>query len=224
MEPREVSGRTRIISFSGIDGAGKSTQIGTLVERLTVLDQRVQVIPFWDEVAMLTLIRESGGRALFKGDKGVGSPSAPIERRDKNVRSPLMTCVRLCFYLLDAVSLNLIVKRALSTDIDVVIFDRYIYDELANLPLQNRAVRAYINLLLKLVPRPDVAYVLDADPMQARTRKPEYPVEFLRVNRESYRVLSDLIGGMVAIRPMPIRDVEREVLRHALDKLSLTAV
>jgi thymidylate kinase len=224
MEPREVSGRTRIISFSGIDGAGKSTQIGTLVDRLTVLDQRVQVIPFWDEVAMLTRIRESGGRALFKGDKGVGSPSAPIERRDKNVRSPLMTCVRLCFYLLDAVSLNLIVKRALSTDIDLVIFDRYIYDELANLPLQNRAVRAYIRLLLKLVPRPDVAYVLDADPVHARTRKPEYPVEFLSVNRESYRVLSDLIGGMVAIRPMPIRDVEREVLRHALDKLSLTAV
>ena len=95
---------------------------------------------------------------------------------------------------------------------------------IANLPLQNRAVRAYIRLLLKLVPRPDVAYVLDADPMQARTRKPEYPVEFLRVNRESYRVLSDLIGGMVAIRPMPIRDVEREVLRHALDKLSPTAV
>ena len=135
-----------------------------------------------------------------------------------------MTCLRLCFYLLDAVSLNSIVKRALRSNVDVVIFDRYIYDELANLPLQTRAVRAYIRLLLKFVPKPDVAYVLDADPFQARARKPEYPIEFLHVNRDSYRVLSDLVGGMVAIRPMPIRDVEQEVLRHALNMLALTTV
>jgi thymidylate kinase len=224
MEPREVNGRTRFISFSGIDGAGKSTQIDNLRTHLQEMGQRVQLITFWNEVAKLTRIRESGGHALFKGDKGVGTPSAPVERRDKNVRSPLMTCLRLCFYLLDAVSLNSIVKRALRSNVDVVIFDRYIYDEFANLPLQIRAVRAYIRLLLKLVPKPDVAYVLDADPFQARARKPEYPIEFLHVNRDSYRVLSDLVGGMVAIGPMPIRDVEQEVLRHALKMLSLHVV
>lgn len=222
MEPREVSGRTRLISFSGIDGAGKSTQIDSLRANLEQMGQRVQLIAFWNQVARLTRIRESGGHALFKGDRGIGTPSAPVGRRDKNVRTPLMTCMRLCFYLLDAVSLNSVVKRALRSNMDVVIFDRYIYDELANLPLQTRIVRSYVRLLLKLVPRPDVAYVLDADPVQARARKPEYPVEFLQVNRESYRVLGDLVGGMVAIRPMPIRDVEQEVLRHAIDKISLT--
>jgi thymidylate kinase len=135
-----------------------------------------------------------------------------------------MTCLRLGFYLLDAVSLNSTVKKALRSNVDVVIFDRYIYDELANLPLQIRAVRAYIRLLLKLVPKPDVAYVLDADPLQARARKPEYPVEFLRDNRESYRALSDLVGGMILVLPMPISDVEQEILRHALDMLTFTTV
>lgn len=224
MEPLEVNGRTRFISFSGIDGAGKSTQIDNLRTHLQQMGQRVQLVAFWNEVAKLTSIRESGGHALFKGDKGVGTPSAPVERRDKNVRSPLMTCLRLCFYLLDAVSLNSTVKRALRSNVDVVIFDRYIYDELANLPLQTRAVRAYIRLLLKLVPKPDVAYVLDADPVQARARKPEYPVEFLHDNRESYRALSDLVGGMILVLPMPIRDVEQEILRHALNMLTFTTV
>ena len=31
-----------------------------------------------------------------------------------------------------------------------------------------------------IVPRPDVAYLLDADPEAARARKPEYPVDFMR--------------------------------------------
>ena len=74
---------------------------------------------------------------------------------------------------------------------------------------------------MKLVPRPHVSYLLDADPAQAFARKPEYPLEFLYSSRASYLALSDLVGGMTVIAPMPARDVERQVLEHALTLLSL---
>ena len=96
-------------------------------------------------------------------------------------------------------------KRASRSDADVVIFDRFIYDELANLTFKNPAMQAYIWLIMKLVPRPDISYLLDADPAQARARKPEYPLEFLLSNRQSYLDLSELIGGITVIAPMPIR-------------------
>jgi thymidylate kinase len=213
--PREDV-RTIVVSFSGIDGAGKSTQIEALSTRLRQYGLRVHVIRFWDDVARLTRIREASGHMLFKGDKGIGSPSAPINRRDKNVRSTFMTGVRLFLYLLDAVSVRIVVKKAFRSGAGFVIFDRYIYDELANLNLRNPAIRAYVRLLMRLVPRPDVSYLLDADPLLARARKPEYPLDFLYANRQAYLELADLVDGITVIAPMPIKEVARRVLERAV--------
>src|ERR1700742_1373648 len=207
------------VSFSGMDGAGKSTQIHRLRTRLMDTGLQVSLITFWDDIARLTNLREVSGHKLFKGDKGVGSPDAPINRRDKNVRSWPMTAVRYFLYFVDAISLRLVVKKALRSDADFIIFDRYAYDELANLNLRNPLARVYARMIMMFVPRPHVSYVLDADPVQARARKPEYPLEFLYFSRASYMTLSELVGEMTIIPPMPVQDVEREVLQHALQQL-----
>jgi thymidylate kinase len=212
--------RTNFVSFSGIDGAGKSTQIEVLCTRLRQDGLRVQVVRFWDEIARLKGIRETTGHKVFKGDKGVGSPDAPINRRDKNVQSWPMTCVRLFIYFFDALSNRQAVKKALHSGFDLVIFDRYMYDELANLTLGNPLIRAYVRLIMTIVPRPQISYFLDADPVKARERKPEYPLEFLITNRQSYFALISLVGGITVIDPMPIPEVEQTVLGHAVRELS----
>jgi thymidylate kinase len=214
---RKKGRRVRIVSFSGIDGAGKGTQIQSLRIRSEAIGLHVESITFWEDVARLKRIREGAGHAIFKGDKGVGSPSAPINRRDKNVRSFPMTVVRLAIYLVDLLSLRSAVRRALSSNADLVICDRYIYDELANLDLNNPFILIYARLVLKLVPRPDISFLLDADPIQARARKPEYPIEFLVVNRQSYLDLSRIIEGMIVVPALPIDEVKRIVLRKGLE-------
>jgi len=205
----------RSVSFSGIDGAGKSTQIDALRQAVEQAGICVRTIRFWDDVAVLTGLRETSGHRIFKGDKGIGSPSNPINRRDKNVRSWKMTCVRLFLYTVDAISARLTAARLARSCADLVIFDRYIYDELANLNLDNALMRAYVRLIAWFVPRPGVSYVLDADPAQARARKPEYPLEFIFENRRAYLELSRLIGGIAVIPPGSIAEVRRNVLRHA---------
>ncbi len=210
----------KFVSFSGIDGAGKSTQIDSLRKSLQDEGRQVSVITFWDNIARLVGFRETAGHRIFKGEKGIGTPAAPVNRRDKNVQSWFMTLVRLCLYLMDAISTRHVVKKILHSGADLVIFDRYIYDELANLPLHNPAIKAYVRLLMKLIPRPHVSYLLDADPIQARARKPEYPLEFLYINRRSYLDLAALVGGITLIAPKPINEVKRDVLARALREFS----
>jgi thymidylate kinase len=220
MPGRKEDERTLVVSFSGIDGAGKSTQIEALSARLIEDGLRVRLIRFWDDVARLKGIRETSGHRIFKGDKGVGSPQAPINRRDKNVQSGAMTCIRFFLYFVDAVSVRRVVKRALRSDADVVIFDRYTWDELANLNLRNPIVQAYIRVLMTFVPRPHLSYLLDAEPLQARLRKPEYPLDFLYANRQAYLTLARRIGGITVIAPMPVEEVTRQIVELALMELS----
>jgi len=213
--------RPLLVSFSGIDGAGKSTQIENLVANLREAGLRVQLLTFWDDAATLKRTREGAGHKIFGGDKGVGSPERPIERRDKNVRSPMMTLIRLGLYALDALSLRRVASRALRSGADVVIFDRYLFDELANLNLSNSAARWYLRVLLALVPMPQAGLILDADPAQAHARKPEYPLDFLHENRRAYLRLAEM-AGLTVIAPQPLPQAKAAVVSCVMAHLAGT--
>jgi len=221
MDAQRDNRRIRVISFSGIDGAGKSTQIERLRASLEQIGLSVRLVCFWDDVATLTRFREGMAHLVFRGDAGVGTPEAPIRRRDKNVRSWIMTGIRLFLYVADTISLRLLIKRVQRSGVDVLIFDRFIYDELANLELGQSAMRAYARAITNMVPKPDISYLLDSDPNEARARKPEYPLEFLDFNRRSYLTLNNFLGIFQVVAPMAVDDVERETLKIALKDLSL---
>ena len=207
------------VSFSGIDGAGKSTQIENLHTWLTAAGLRVRGMAFWDEVAVLTPLREFSSHTLFDSEKGIGSPDKPVNRRDKNVRPWYMTPARFFLCFLDAINLRRIVRKVLASDgCDIVIFDRYLYDQLATLWLHGPLSRIYVKLLLSFLPHPDVAYVLDANPVEARERKPEYPLEFLNSYRGAYLELSRL-APMTVIAPAPASEVARDVIQEFLKRL-----
>ena len=209
----------KIVSFSGIDGAGKSTQIEALERHLQQLGFTCTLCTFWDNVVAFPRVREFISLRAFKGDKGVGSPEKPITRRDKNVQSWYATGARLLFYLLDALSLRLTLAEISRTGCDFIIVDRYIYDELANLPINNKFMRSYIRLLIELSPKPDVAYLVDADPEAACRRKPEYPLEFLRLNRNAYLALSKIVGNMTVVGPASVEEANAQVLKAISDCL-----
>ncbi|MCU1269866.1 MAG: thymidylate kinase [Acidobacteriaceae bacterium] len=176
-----------LITFSGIDGAGKSTQIEKLREYLTQQGLSVRILTFWDNVAVLSSLRSGFSRKVLQSDGQVGSPDKPANRNDKNTRSFPLLVGRSLLHLADVFRLRQIIRRERSAgNGGVIIFDRYIYDQLAALPMHHWLARAYARFVLSLAPNTDVSYLLDAVPEEARARKPEYPIDFMRQYRSSY--------------------------------------
>ncbi len=203
--------RPRLISFSGVDGSGKSTQIANLIDFAHERGLTTKLLAFWDDVVVLSRYREGFVHKVYGSERGIGAPDKPVNRRDKNVRKWYLSLARHGLYLLDALHLVRVIARARRSGTDVIVMDRYIYDELANLPLANPLTRAFVRLVNALVPKPDVAYILDADPEAARARKPEYPVDFMRLCRAAYLRLAEMLGNMTVIPPRPLDEAKREV-------------
>ena len=183
-----------LLTFSGVDGAGKSTQIENLRGFLEARGLGTRLLAFWDDVVVLSRFREGFVHRVFKSERGIGAPGKPVNRRDKNIHGWHVNLARHGLYLLDALNLRRVVAHARRSGAHVVIMDRYIYDELANLSLHNPLTRAFVRAVAALSPRPDIGYALDADPELARARKPEYPLEFLHTSRESYLRLAKMLG------------------------------
>jgi thymidylate kinase len=176
-----------LITFSGIDGAGKSTQIEKLRDYLTQQGLSVRILTFWDNVAVLSSMRSGFSRKVLQSDGNIGSPDKPANRNDKNTRSFPLLVGRSLLHLLDVSRLRKIVRRERASGSGgVIIFDRYIYDQLAALPMRHWLARAYARLVLALAPHTDISFLLDAVPEEARARKPEYPIDFMRQYRSSY--------------------------------------
>jgi thymidylate kinase len=213
-----------LISFSGLDGAGKSTQIDNLCARLAEWGCTVRRLAFWDDVVVLTRYREGFVHQVYKSERGIGAPGKPVNRRDKNVRAWYLTLARHVLYLLDALNLRLVVGRALRSGADAIVMDRYIYDELANLPLRNPLSRTFVRMVRAIVPRPDLALMLDADPEAAHARKPEYPVEFMRQCRAWYFDLARLLGNLTVIPPLPLAEARLAVAEAVAQHLKLSAL
>lgn len=211
--------KTLLISFSGVDGSGKSTQIENLRSALHNAGLSTRLLAFWDNVVVGVKYREGFVHKVYKSERGIGAPGKPVNRQDKNVRRWYLTIARHALYLLDAINLRRIVSREKRSGADVIILDRYIYDELSNLNLANPLSRGFVKLVHGFVPRPDVAYLLDADPVAAYARKPEYPPEFMQKCRRTYFELANLLGTMTIIPALELPEAKTAVLKAAEGKL-----
>ena len=201
---------TRLVTFSGIDGAGKTTQIESVCAELIRRRNKLARVAFWDDVAVLSDLRAGVSLRVFRTKHAENTSGL---RSDKNVRTWYLTILRSGFYLLDALSLRRVVARVRAGEPDFIVFDRYIYDQLVQIHARHWVARCFMRLLLGIAPTPDFAFVLDASPDEAFQRKPEYPLLFMREYRQAFLRLRDLVPKLIVVSPAPIESVRQQLLQ-----------
>lgn len=158
-----------IIVFSGTDGAGKSTQIAMLNERLQATGRRTRVLWARGGYTPVMLAMKSvvlillGRRGDTKGFDKDGSAKY-VKRRAAMIRRPLVARVWLAAAIIDLILLYGIYVRLLSFADTAVICDRYIGDTRIdfewNFADRFRPHGLLWRLLVLVAPKPAIHFVL----------------------------------------------------------------
>lgn len=178
---------SKLITFSGLDGAGKTTQISLFTEYLERESTSFSTLEMYDDVSVAALVRRKLARKQPSAAKTAGPRDPQPLRLDKN-RSDFPTVVaRQFIYLLDLQRFLILRRRHATGPDDVLVMDRYFFDSLANLLSATDLAAPYVSFFLKLAPAPQLAVLLDVAPETAFRRKREYPLEYLRQRRRAYQ-------------------------------------
>lgn len=186
-----------LISFSGLDGSGK-TQLIVLLRRFF----KRQGISY-NQIHFVNDSLENRLAKKLLGDRKVADIAAKRNRSagEKKI-SFLAYWIRLFFLCLYACSLKLRLFK-LRKRCAVVIFDRYIYDRVAQLAyLRKKKNLKLEKRLVKMFPRPNLPFFLHVLPEQSLERKKELQeesqgVEYLKAKYEIFDQEKDNWGLLV---------------------------
>ena len=228
--------RGALITFSGLDGSGKSTQAAYLAETLERLGWKASVAwtslashPPWLNVVatgvkrgLSSIAGREGGSA--PADEPPGGPGG-LDDPGKAIRSrsPLLT---FSWAMIVTLRVALGVARATWPALlrgQVVVCDRYELDSHAHLLYQygeSRNFRAQLAILRLVSPRPLLAYLLEVSPETAFRRKQDYTVDQSARRGRIYHERAREIGVRIIDGERPTSEICAEVAREAWRRLS----
>jgi thymidylate kinase len=220
-----ISGqRGMLISLSGIDGSGKTVHARALVEAFATSE--ITASCFWSR---------SGASAwmgwlsrMVSGSQGATTytdTASALARRRRRLRHPLSRLGWLILTLADLIVRYNLRVRLLRLVGGVVVCDRYIYDAMveiaASLPEGSPWIHRVEWLLVRLCPRPDVAWLLDLPAEVGVGRQPDEggnlaAQEELEKQRATYLALSRRHGLTVLDTHAGQEETTSRVVRHTL--------
>ncbi|HVH69051.1 MAG TPA: hypothetical protein VM716_14375 [Gemmatimonadales bacterium] len=220
-----------LITFSGLDGAGKSTLIERLKTALERQDRRVAVFHINDHVGLYAYLRVLRDRisGAPAGNGGAGGPPPGNGERPgaahglrgayRRIRNAILwnKPLRRLIYPLDLLvflGYRFYVETLRNR---VLVMDRYFYDTLVDVAYDR--AWGWLRLLQRITPTPDLAVFLDITPEESFARKGEYSVPYLQRRALAYREVFKHVPRVVALPNSDFDATARTLEGLALERL-----
>lgn len=176
----------KFITFSGVDGSGKSTQLRLLTEKLERDGKKVAYFHAV-EFSIASRLKQQVTR-----DKGQGDSITKA--------SKLAIFLRKIQLLIDLIRFRLYFSKVKKQGYDYLLSDRYFFDTIINieylesnnsqhLTVNNETESLLLSIICYLLSAPNMAFYFDANPedIMSRDRAPEQGIDYLRAKQTLFK-------------------------------------
>lgn len=174
----------KLITLSGVDGSGKSTQLKLLKEKLEREGKKVFYFHAIEFSSANKLAR------TLKGKKGFTPGSEKASTR----ASWLSLQLRKLFLSIDICRFNLLRKKLEREGYDYILSDRYFYDSIININYLSKNTN--VLWFEKYIPKPDHAFYfqITAEEIMKRDRIPEQGINYLKDKIALFEQKKEVLG------------------------------
>ena len=205
------------VAFLAPDGGGKSTIIKGITESCAERFAAVSYFHFRPEwLKNLGQIHIANPTQEQCENREPGTEPPPnATPHDVKLQSRMKSFIRFMYYNVDFILGTWFKINPLKRKNHLVIFDRYYYDYFADtIRYKYNLSQSLIRRFARLIPRPDIVFILDADTEVIWNRKREVPLEEVARQRKAYVSILDM--NLYGVRIDVTRSVE-EIVAEVTD-------